>query len=187
MGKKIIFRQQDYHKKVKIRDRWKRPRGLHSKMRLKRRGYRKSVSVGYRTAKKERGLHGSGLCMIRVSSLDDLKGVSKGMGGVLSGKIGLKKRIEILKNAEKEGITILDTDVKKFLKEAEVLLKTREEKKKERAKDKTKKKEEKEKAAKKKEEKTLEKEVEKEEGKMEEGKKEEEKKEKDRILTKKEM
>jgi len=181
--KKPKFIIQDSHKKIRLRGRWKRPRGLHSKMRLKRRGRRKSVSVGYRTAKKERGLY-KGLKVVYIDSMKRLKNIdSKKEGIIISNKTGLKKKIEILKEAERGGIGVINMEVKKFLKNVEELLKGKEEKKKEKEKEKVKKKEEKEKTAKKKEEeKTLEKKIEK----SEEDVKKEEKQERDKVLTKKE-
>ncbi len=181
--KKPKFLQQDYHKKPGLKKKWKRPKGLHSKMRLKKRGYRRGVSKGYKAAKKERGLY-KGLKVIKIGSPKDLKIIEKEKTGiVISKNIGLKKRLEIVKGIEKEGLKVINLDIKKFLKEAEELLEKKKEERGEKAKEKVKKKGEGERTAKKKvEEKTLEKKVEKSEEEI----KKEKKKEKDKILTKKE-
>ena len=39
---------------------WRKPKGIDNHMRLKRKGWPKSVTVGYRSPKKVRGLHPSG-------------------------------------------------------------------------------------------------------------------------------
>ena len=43
-AKKPNFIRQDAHKKGEIKKKWRRPKGLQSKMRLHKRGYRKSPS-----------------------------------------------------------------------------------------------------------------------------------------------
>ena len=47
-NKKPDFIRQDAHKKKKLGKKWRKARGLHSKIRLKLRGRGKFVSNGYR-------------------------------------------------------------------------------------------------------------------------------------------
>ena len=58
--RKPAFIRQDFHKK-RLRKRWVRPRGLHSKVALKRSGHPRRVSVGYGSPREVRGLSREGL------------------------------------------------------------------------------------------------------------------------------
>ncbi len=178
-ARKPKFSRQDSHKKKKLGNKWKRPKGLHSKMRLQKKGYKRSVKTGYGTPTKIRGLY-KNLERIFVSNVDDLKNIDeKKQGVIISSTVGIKKRIEIMKEAEKLKIKNLN------IKSPKDYIKKIEEKIEEKKKDKeTKKKEKEEKKKEAKKEKKLEKEVEKE--LSEEEQKELAKKEKDKVLTKKE-
>lgn len=172
-GKKPDFIRQDAHKKKRLGRKWRRPKGLHSKIRLKLRGRAKKVQIGYRSPKKVRYLHKSGLQQYVVKSIKDLEALdNKKTGLVISSSLGNKKRIVILKKAKEKGFRILNfSDPDEFIKKIEEKIALRKNKKKE--------KQEKSKDAKRKEEKKL---TEKVDG---ENKKEVEKKEKDKLLTKK--
>lgn len=173
--KKLNFIRQDAHKKVRLGKKWRRPRGLHSKMRLSKKGYNKSVSVGYGSPKTTRGLNKSGLKLIIIKSLKDIEKIDAKKECIAVAKtIGLRKKVEILKHAVKKSINVANIkDVNKFLKDVEEKInKNKEEKESLR-----KKKESKEKETKKK---TIEEKVEK----TDEEKKEDEKKEKDKVLIK---
>jgi len=174
--KKPKFIRQDAHKKSKLGQKWRRPRGLHSKMRLSKKGYNKSVSIGYGSPKSTRGFDKSGLKLIIIKSLKDIEKIDAKKECIAVAKTtGLRKKVEILKQSVKKGIKVVNIkDVNKFLKDVEEKIK----KGKEEKENLKKKKESKEKEAKKK---TIEEKVEK----TDEEKKEEEKKEKNKLLTKK--
>lgn len=178
--KKTKFIRQDAHKKSRLGNKWRRPKGLHSKMRLGLKGYRKSISIGFGSPRKTRNLHSSGLKLIVIKSLKELEKINTKKECIAIAKtIGLKKKVEILKQAIKKNIKVVNIkDVNKFLKDVEEKIKKTKEEKEKLKKKKEVKKKEKEKAA---EKKTIEEKVEK----TDEEKKEEEKKEKDKILTKK--
>lgn len=177
-SKKPVFVRQDAHKKPKIGWKWRRPRGIHSKMRLRKRGYRRSVEIGWGTNKKIRNLDKDGLRIRLVSSIKELDNVdTKTEGIIVSKKIGLKNRILLLKKTEEMKIKVLNVkDVAKYLKEADEIIEKRKERRKKIKKEKEKKKEKK---VEKKKEKGIEKIM------TDDEKKKEEKKEKDRMLTKK--
>ena len=175
-ARKPNFIRQDAHKKAEIKKKWRRPKGLQSKMRLHKKGYGKSPSQGYRTPSAVRGLDASGLVPIIVSSKKELENIDvKDQGAMISAKVGIKKRIELVNYAKEKGIVILNIkNVDKFLAKVDKKLKENKSKKDEREKKKEKKKETKPK----KDEKLAEKLTEEEE-------KEQKKKEQDKILTKK--
>ncbi len=178
--KKLKFIRQDAHKKVRLGNKWRRPKGLHSKMRLGKKGYNKSVSIGYGSPKKTRNMHSSGLKLIIIKSLKELEKIDSKKECVAVAKtIGLKRKIEILKQAIKKSINVVNVkDSDKFLKDVEEKIRKSKEEKEKLNKKKELSKKEKEKAAKKK---TIEEKVEK----TDEEKKEDEKIERDKLLTKK--
>lgn len=160
----------------RLKKKWRRPRGLHSKVRLMFKGKLKKISTGFSSPKQVRSLHRSGLKPVLVSSLKGINKIKKETEGVIIGSsVGLKKRYELVKKLNELKIKILNIkNIGEYLKKVEDELKARKDKKKTLKEKKEKKKEEKPK----KEEKLSEK-IEEEE------KKKEEKKEKDKVLTKK--
>ena len=179
-AKKPRFIRQDAHKKGEISNKWRRPKGIQSKMRLKTRGYRRSPSKGYRSPILVRGLHRTGVVPVRIASKKDLDKIGLDEGAVINTSVGLKKRLELVKYAKEKGIIILNIkDVDKYLKDADEKLKIKKEKKNKKKQEKEKKEKEKKAAKPKKEEKLSEK-------LSEEEQKEKKKKERDKLLTKKE-
>lgn len=180
-SKKPNFIRQDYHKKKRLSNKWRRPKGLHSKIRLQFRGRAKCVSAGYGSPRKVRHLHKSGLQQCLIRSAKDLEGLdAKKNCLVISSSLGDKKRIVILKKAKEQGFNVLNfNNPDDYIKKVEDKINVRKKKK---AEEKTKAKETKK--AGKKEEKVAEK-VKEEEKQQLRDKKDVEKKEKDRILTKK--
>ncbi len=91
---------------------WRKPKGRDNKMREKRKGYPRIVSVGYKKTKSERK-------NIRiVKNSEDLEKIKKNEILVM-GNVGKKKRIEIAKKAKKMKIPIQNLNIEKFLKKFE--------------------------------------------------------------------
>lgn len=175
--KKPEFTQQDAHKMNRLEKKWKRPRGIDSKMRLNLKGYKKKVQIGYGSPKLVRGLSKDGLKKVIVSSIKDLEGIDKKEGIVISKTVGDRKRKEILTKAKELSLTVLNMDIDKKLKSIDDNMEVRKAKKKKR---------EKKQADKKaKEKKTEKKDKLAEKVLSEEEKVKEDKKEKDKVLTKK--
>ena len=173
-NKKPDFVRQDANKKKGLRRGWRKPKGLHSKLGAKLKGRPKSVSQGYRSPKKVRGMHKSGLRPNLIKSLKGLDALDPKKDCIIvSSSLGDKKKIFILKKAIDRGIKILNIkDPEEYIKKREDKIQLK------------KKKEGNKKKETKPEDKTLKKQVKKEEKTSEESKKETEKKEKDKILTK---
>lgn len=191
--RKPFFIRQDAEKFKRIGFTWRKPKGLHSKMRLKYRGFRKSISVGYKSPLAVKHFDKSGLLPKLVASVQELLKINnKSEGIIVSGKVGLRKRLEIIKEAQKLSIKILNIkDPAQFLKVCEDNLKERKEEKQKSDQEKKKKLKIREEKAKEKQKEKKEQEktstVEKPEDLAEKIQKEEEekKKEMDKLLTKK--
>ncbi|MBS1266230.1 MAG: 50S ribosomal protein L32e [Candidatus Woesearchaeota archaeon] len=178
--KKPKFIRQDAHKIKRLEKKWRKPKGVDSKMRHKRRGYRRSVEVGWRSPKKVRGLHRSGLKMVNVANLKDLKELDPKKHIIIISRVGKKKKIKIVKQALEKNFEFVNLkNPKEFLDNTNKELiaakkrKEKEEKKKEKKKEKPSKKESIEDVVK-----------ETDDEKSEEKQKEKKKKEKDKLLTK---
>jgi len=182
--KKPKFIRQDAHKKKRLGKKWRRPKGLQSKIRLGIKGYRRGVSAGYGSPTKVKGLDRSGLIIRHVSALKDIEQIDEKQEGVIIAKsVGIKKRLDLLKMALEKGINVLNIkDSAALIKKLEGDFKKRLEKKKGLKEKKKEKEKELKKKAKEKDD-TKEGLAEKVEG--EEEKQTREKKEKDKLLTKK--
>lgn len=97
MKSKKFFRQ-DYMRHLKLGkkrkklQKWRKPKGRHSKMREKRKGYPNAPGIGYKIPKSE---------IKTFTLINNLKDLNKPISSqiILSGKLGAKKRIEIIKKA----------------------------------------------------------------------------------------
>jgi len=190
MKKKLPkFTRQSSHKKKRLGTKWRRPKGLHSKMRLQFRGYKGIVKVGFGTPKELKHVNRQGLREILIHNLNDLEKIDGKTEGIIIAKtVGLRNKIEIIREAIKKNTTIIN--VKKpeeFLKRIDDGIKKKKEDKTEKKKEKEEKKKELEKKAeeKKKKEEPAEKVKEDKDELTKKIKKEEDKKEKDKVLIKK--
>lgn len=187
-AKKPKFLRQDGHKKLRLGNKWRRPKGIQNKVRLNIRGYRKRITVGYKSPADVRGFHRTGLEMIKISSIKELKTLNpKTQGAVISNTVGQKKKLAICEEAKKLNIKILNIKSEDFIKNVKEKLEKKKEAKEKAMKDKEKKEAEKKKKAEEKAKKEKDEAAEKSiEDKLDEKEeKNQEKKEKDKILTQK--
>ena len=92
-------------KKRRKLQKWRRPRGRHSKIRRKRVGYPVQPGIGYGSKLSIRGLI-KGKEPVLVETLKQLNSLSKNNLVILSRRLGAKKRIEIVKHAHSKGLSI---------------------------------------------------------------------------------
>ncbi|MDL5362531.1 50S ribosomal protein L32e [Halalkalicoccus sp. NIPERK01] len=106
---KPAFKRQDYHKKKRTPESWRRPRGGLSKQRRRFKSRGPVVEAGYRTPTEVRGLHPSGFEEVYVENTDDLEGVDGDTQAVRIGSsVGGRKRERIEEEAESAGIRVLN-------------------------------------------------------------------------------
>ena len=119
--KKPNFKRTDSNK-YKFNSKWRKPRGLHNKIRLNRAGHGSSPSVGYGMPKEIRGLHRSGLEIVLVSNLRDVVGLDpKKHGLVLKATLGARSKVKLLEKVKEFRIFNLK-DVDKFLNDVKIKL-----------------------------------------------------------------
>jgi large subunit ribosomal protein L32e len=147
-AKKPNFCRQETHRRKKLGTEWRKPKGVQSKLRLRRRGKGKMVSIGYRMPEVVRGLTKDGLRQVYVSNLAHLKYVGKDEVALIK-KISSKHRLEILQAAQKASVRILNVrDIAKTIEELKVRISRKKVKKEEKGKKRAKKEEEEKKKAK---------------------------------------
>lgn len=94
---------------VRIKKNWRRPQGLDHKMRIKYKGWPPTVNIGYRGPKKVRGFHPSGCQEVLVYNAADLEHVDpKTQVARIAHTVGKRKRTQILVEAKKKKIRILN-------------------------------------------------------------------------------
>ena len=109
-SKRPAFLRQEYHRRKRLQTTgWRRPRGLHSKMRLHR-GYRTNVvSVGYGSPRQARHLHPSGFQEVIVHNVKDLEAIDpKVQAARVAHTVGMRKRTEIEDRADELKIRVLN-------------------------------------------------------------------------------
>lgn len=108
------FKQQNFGRKKRISDRWRRPRGLQSKMRHRFKGYPIMISKGWRSPVEIRGNSLKGYETVLISNVLELDKVKKDQAVIISGKVGNKKRLAIVEKAEILKIPVINIKVEKF-------------------------------------------------------------------------
>ncbi|MBI1969704.1 50S ribosomal protein L32e [Candidatus Woesearchaeota archaeon] len=183
-AKKPEFLRQDVYKRKSLQRKWRKPKGMHSKLRQKHAGHPSMVTKGWKSPRAVRGLSPEGLQNVLVHTVEELQHVDKATQIVTIGKVGLKNRLAIVQKAVQLSIKISNIkDPAGYLKIAEDTLRQQRAEKQTKQKEKEQQKKELEKkAAEKKKEETegIEKAI------SEEERKELEKQERDKVLTKRE-
>lgn len=106
---KPAFKRRGLHRKVKLDDVWRRPRGLHSKQRRQFRAKGVLPRPGYGSPVAVRGMHPSGYEEVRVFSPADLAGLNPEIQAVrIAGSVGNRKRGEIQARALELGLKVLN-------------------------------------------------------------------------------
>ncbi len=118
--KKPKFKRQESWRYKRVKENWRKPCGIDSKMRKKVKGWPPSPEVGYRSPKKIRGLHPSGYVEVRVQTVEALNGLDPETQAIrIARTVGGKKRVEILALADERGIHVLNPRIAKELEEFE--------------------------------------------------------------------
>jgi large subunit ribosomal protein L32e len=114
--KKPEFARPESWRYVRLKENWRRPRGLDNKVRKGINGWPPLVKAGYRGPKVARGLHPSGYKEVLTYNAEDLKEIDPKTQAIrIAHTVGKRKRARIITEARKRKLTILNV---KEVKEA---------------------------------------------------------------------
>ena len=117
-NKKPEFLRSESWRYSKLSESWRRPRGLDHKMRRKIKGWPPMVSTGYKGPKIARGLHPSGYREILVHNTQEVSEADPNTQAIrIAHTVGKKKRVQIIAEARKKKVTVLNA--KEVKEEAE--------------------------------------------------------------------
>lgn len=103
------FVRQESWRYGRIRQSWRKPKGIDSKMRRQDKGWPALVRVGYRGPAEARGIHPSGHHEHLVHTVGELERLTPGTDVARIGStVGARKRAEILARAKELGIRVLN-------------------------------------------------------------------------------
>lgn len=109
-SKRPTFLRQEYHRRKRLQTTgWRRPRGLHSKMRRHLTRRTNVVSIGYGSPNAAKHLHPSGFREVMVHNVKDLEGIDpKTQAARVAHTVGMRKRAEIEEKADELKIRVLN-------------------------------------------------------------------------------
>ncbi|MHA1460902.1 MAG: 50S ribosomal protein L32e [Promethearchaeota archaeon] len=110
--KRPSFRRVESWRYKRVKDSWRKARGIDSRTRIKSKSGVKSPSMGYRGPKKVRGMHPSGFEEVRVNNINDLKDLNNKKHAIkISTNLGVKKRISVIDYAQSRGFKVLNLGI----------------------------------------------------------------------------
>lgn len=129
-SKKPHFLRQDFHKKARLAQVWRRPKGVDSKLRKHMHGHGALPTTGYGSPAAVRGMHKSGLIPIIVNNVADLaKADPKTNGVIIASSVGKKKKVEIVTTAQAKSLRVFNyKDGTKFIQSVKDALESRKKK-----------------------------------------------------------
>lgn len=108
-GRRPAFKRQEWFRYAKLGEKWRKPKGIHSKMKRQIKRRPPMVDIGFRGPASVRGLHPSGFEEVLVYNVDGLEGIDPKIQAVrIGGTVGTKKRIAIEDRAAELGIRVLN-------------------------------------------------------------------------------
>lgn len=108
-NKRPKFKRQNWFRYKRLGDKWRRPRGIHSKMRRHFKYRIPVVQSGFRGPANVRGLHPSGFEEVRINTPKEVENVdSKTQAIRIARTVGDKKREIIVQKADEMGIRVFN-------------------------------------------------------------------------------
>ncbi|MBI2079953.1 50S ribosomal protein L32e [Candidatus Micrarchaeota archaeon] len=109
--KKPKFNTLNTNFRKSVKSRWRKPRGIDNKKRIRKRSAGGSPKVGYGTPMQIRALHPSGLKEKIVHNVKEVIETSKGYLIRVASSVGLKKKKEIIAKAQELNLEVINKGV----------------------------------------------------------------------------
>ena len=106
-AKKPEFNRHDSHKKKRLSTSWRKPRGLHNKLRQQVAAKGKLVRPGFGSPRDVKGYHPSGFREVLVFNVKDVDETHDCVVRIAS-TVGMKKRREIVAKALEKNLRVLN-------------------------------------------------------------------------------
>jgi large subunit ribosomal protein L32e len=103
--RKDTFKVSKFGRRKKKKQKWRRARGIHNKIRRKEKGYGKEPRIGYGAEKKNKG-NIQNLKPLLIKNIADLEKANSKNIIIISRTIGKKKKKEILKKIEEKKLKL---------------------------------------------------------------------------------
>jgi large subunit ribosomal protein L32e len=107
--KRPTFKRQNWFRYKRLGEKWRRPRGIHSKMRRHFKYRIPVVQIGFRGPASVRGLHPSGFEEVMIQTPKEVDNVNPEVQAIrIASTVGDKKREVIVKKADKLKIRVFN-------------------------------------------------------------------------------
>jgi len=110
--KKPDYFRYQWWKVIRLRNKkesWRRPRGIHNKVRKKLKGRISMVEVGYGSPRKVKGLLPNGKKPVLVHNVEELEKIDKEKEcAIIASSVGKRKREQIINRAKELNIEIFN-------------------------------------------------------------------------------
>jgi len=108
-ARKPNFVREESWRYKRVKENWRKPKGIDSHMRKQKKGWPKLVKVGYRGPRAARYLHPSGYYDILVHNVAELNKLdNKKDAARIASAVGKRKRKEIMEKAKTLKIKVLN-------------------------------------------------------------------------------
>jgi len=108
------FRREESWRYKRVKESWRAPHGKTSRVRRSKNGWPPVVKIGYSHPRATRGMHPSGLRETMIWRVQDLEGIDpKTNVARIAHTVGENKRVQIIDEAKKKNIRILNPGLKR--------------------------------------------------------------------------
>ncbi len=103
------FARPESWRYTRLKENWRRPRGLDNKVRRRIKGWPPLPSVGYRGPRIARGLHPSGYRDVLVYTVEELAKIDSSVQAIrIAHAVGKRKRAKIIVEARRRKLVIVN-------------------------------------------------------------------------------
>jgi len=116
--RKPKFKRPESWRYIRLDTGWRRPKGIDSMIRKREKGHPTMPRIGYRSSRKLRGLHPSGMQEVLVYNIKDMDELHPKLHAVrIAHRVGDRKRLAILERADDLGLHVLNPQLKSEVRE----------------------------------------------------------------------